>query len=213
MYITVMQTTPASSHKGRFEDIAQNHGSAGYVAHCGASGAVEVHGRTLKFTNGHAIHETIIQSRFLLDRLDYLAGRGLNWMHGFSKTVSSILIAGEGKRAGGMVNIGGRQLSLPDHKSATIEDTASWLDPKTKIMQPYQWRVSMRKAEGTLEAETFAYGRAYYTWIRRGGVLLVKQFVANTRATFTYPDGRVVTEDQMASIEQMRILYRQLLDQ
>lgn len=211
--ITVTQTTPAFFHKGRFEDIAQNKGSAGYVAHCRASGTIEVHGRTLKFTNGHAIHERIIQSGFIPDRLDYMAGRGLNWMHGFSENMSWYLIAGDGKRAGGMINIGGQQLSMPDHKSATVDETAHWLDPKTKIMQPYRWRVTMRMAEGTLEADVFAYGRAYYTWVRRGGVLVVNQYVANTHAAFTYSDGRVVEEDQMASVEHMRTLYRQPLDQ
>lgn len=59
----------------------------------------------------------------------------------------------------------------------------------------------------------FAYGRAYYTWIRRGGVLIVNQYVANATAKFTFTDGRVVEEPQMASVEQMRTLYRQSLDQ
>ena len=42
---------------------------------------------------------------------------------------------------------------------------------------------------------------AYYTWIQRGDVLVVSQYVANTEARFTYTDVRVIREVQMASVE------------
>lgn len=211
--IQVHQTTPAFFHKGRFEDIASNKGSAGYVVHCRASGTIEVHGRVLKFSDGHAIHERIIQSGFIPDRLDYMAGRGLNWMHGFGEELSWYIIAGESKRAGGMINIQGDQVSLLDHNSGVVEELAHWIDPKTKILQPYRWKVTMKTKLGVLEAIVFAYSRAYYTWVRRGGVLVVNQYVADTDVVFTFEDGRQIVKHQMASVEQMRTLYRQPLDQ
>lgn len=71
----------------------------------------------------------------------------------------------------------------------------------------------MQTEKGTLEAVMHAYATAYYTWIRRGGVLAVNQYVANTEARFTYTDVRVTREAQMASVESMRTLCKQLLDQ
>ena len=47
---------------------------------CRASRTTEVYGRTLKFINGHAIPERIIQSGHIPDRLAYMVGHGLNWM-------------------------------------------------------------------------------------------------------------------------------------
>lgn len=44
----------------------------------------------------------------------------------------------------------------------------------------------MQTEKGTLEAVMYAYATTYYTWIRRGGVLVVNQYVANTEARFVY---------------------------
>lgn len=53
----------------------------------------------------------------------------------------------------------------------------------------------------------------YYTWIWRGGVLIASQYVANAEARFTYTDVPVIREAQMASVESMRTLCKQPLDQ
>lgn len=211
--VSIDQTSKAFFHKGRFEDIAQNGGSAGYVVHCRASGTIKVHGKTLKFTNGHAIKERIIQSGFIPDRLAYMSGRGLNWMHGFGDTITWYIIGGEGKRHGGFINVDGDQMALESASAGRVEELAHWVDPKTKCLQAYRWKVTMSVSKGVLEAEVYAYGRAIYTWVRRGGVLLVNQFVANAKVKFTHQDGRVFEEPQMASVEQMRTLYQQPLDQ
>jgi hypothetical protein len=59
----------------------------------------------------------------------------------------------------------------------------------------------------------YAYATACCTWIQRGSVLIVNQYVANTEARFTYTDVRVIREAQIASVENMRTLCKQPLDQ
>lgn len=71
----------------------------------------------------------------------------------------------------------------------------------------------MQMEKGTLEAVMYAYATAYYTWIRRGGVLVVNRYVANTEARFTYTDVRITREAQMASVGSIRTLCKQPLDQ
>jgi hypothetical protein len=111
-----------------------------------------------------------------------------------------------------MINVGGEQIGLHDPTSRVAKKLAHCVDPQSNI-QPYKWSIMMQMEKGTLEAVMYAYATAYYTWIRRGGVQVVNQYVANTEARFTYTDVRVIRKVQMASVESMRMLCKQPLDQ
>ena len=106
-----------------------------------------------------------------------------------------------------MINVGGEQIGLHDPTSRGVEKLAHCVNLQSNI-QPYKWSIVMQKEKGTLEAIMYEYATAHYTWIRRGGVLVV-----NTEARFTYTDVRVIREAQMASVENMCTLYKQPLDQ
>lgn len=71
-----------------------------------------------------------------------------------------------------MTDVGGEQIGLHDPMSRGVEKLAHCVDPQSNI-QPYKWSVMMQTKKGTLEAVMYAYAIAYYTWIRRGGVLVV----------------------------------------
>ncbi|KAF2488962.1 hypothetical protein BU16DRAFT_567925 [Lophium mytilinum] len=207
------QKNPAFYHCGLFEDLeAKKRKNAGYIVHTTVTGTFEVDGKVLKIAKGYGVHERIQQAGVVPDRTGYMAGRGLTWQHGFSDNLSFWLMRGDiGKgMSSGMINIGDKQIILHDPTSSGCEEAATWIDPVSRLVVPYQWRTWIRAKEGTLEAKIYAYGRSYYTWIRRGGTLVVNQFLADADVTFTYPDGTVLEEKCMVSIEHMRTLYRQL---
>jgi len=205
------QDNNAFYHCGKFEDLDKTN-SAGFIVHTRTKGSIEVHGKTLKFSNGFGLHERIIQRDRISDRTGYMAGRGLHWMHGWSEDFTWYLMRGDvgAGMSTAMINIGNQQILLEDPTSSGVEEVAQWIDPTSKILSPYKWRVWVRTENGTLESRIYAYARQYYTWIRRGGTLVVNQYCANADSTFTYKDGRKVESKQMISIEHMRTLYRQL---
>lgn len=198
---------------GPFEGLQdESKTSADGIVHTRCSGIVEVDGKVLRFKDGWGVHERILQRYTIPDRTGFMSGRGLWWIHGFSEDFTWFLKRGDiGKGTSvAMINIDNKQIVLKDPSSSGVEEIANWVDPLTRILSPYKWRVWVRIDQGTLETHIHAYQRAYYTWVRRGGILVVSQYCADAETTFTYPDGTVKLALQMISIEHMRTLYRQL---
>jgi hypothetical protein len=104
------------------------------------------------------------------------------------------VISGEiGPSSSAMVNIDNELSVVSGADMAWIEETGLWaITPK-----------------GRLDATVTAYGRGFYTWTRRGGILLVHQSVADCEAMFTRTDGTVQKSKQMANIGQIWTLYRE----
>lgn len=209
--LTVNQRGDAFHHCGRFEDLGKV-GSAGYIMHARVTGTVEVDGKVLNISRGHGIHERILHTGIVPERIDYMLGRGLNWLHGWGEEFTWYVMAGDiGRMSTAMINIDGEELSTVNGAdNAWIEEVGHWLDPKTNQMNPCKWHVWAVTPKGRLDATVSAYGRAFYAWTRRHGIMLVHQSVADGEATFTRNDGTVLkSSNQVCSMEQMRTLYRQ----
>jgi hypothetical protein len=196
-------------HLGSFEDLPDEGGHAGYIMHGKAEGTITMNGKTHKF-KGYGVHERIIISGTVSDRTEYMGGRGLNWLHSWSEEFSFYCFKGDVGSGNftGIVNVGKESFPVENHDGG-IEELAYWLDPKSKLMIPYKWRVWANVPQGRLESEVWGYGRGYYTWIRKHGTMVVNQYLADSKSTFTFKDGRVLQAPQMAMIEHMRTLYRQ----
>ncbi|OCK73471.1 hypothetical protein K432DRAFT_447816 [Lepidopterella palustris CBS 459.81] len=203
------QRGKAFYHCGQFEKLGATQGIAGYIVHCFVNGTIETGGRTLEIEHGHGIHERIIMYGKVPPRIDYMTGRGSNWIHGFGKEFSWYILNADGSRdATCMVNIDGKTYGVRG-ENARVEEIGFWLDPKTNQVNPCKWRIECTVEAGSFTAIVNGYGRGYYNWIRRGGVLCVHQYVADSKAKFTRTDGSVIEEDQVASLEYMRTFYRQ----
>ncbi|OCK82446.1 hypothetical protein K432DRAFT_380396 [Lepidopterella palustris CBS 459.81] len=196
-------------HLGTFDTLKPEGGFAGYIMHGKAEGTITVKGKALKF-KGFGVHERIIQSGIVADRTHYMGGRGLNWMHGFSDDFSWYCFKGDvgDKNFTGVINIGGKSFPVKGSDGG-IEETFYWLDPKSKLMIPYRWKVWMETDKGRLESEVWGYARGYYTWIRKHGTMVVNQYTADSTSKFIHKDGRIITSPQMCMIEHMRTMYRQ----
>ncbi|KAJ5772701.1 hypothetical protein N7520_003230 [Penicillium odoratum] len=202
---------PAFYHCGRFEDAKTPVAKAGYIVHTRVSGTIEVHGKALVIKDGFGIHERIKQHGKVADRTLFMSGRGLHWKHAFSEGFTWYLMRRDIGRgmSSAMINIGDRQIFLEDPTSSGVEEVAHWVDPESRILSPYKWKIWIRTEQGTHESLIHAYGQQYYTWIRRNETLVVNQYCADAETIFKYLDGRVLGFQQMISIEHMRTLYRQ----
>jgi hypothetical protein len=204
------QRGDAFYHCGEFSRIKNAEGIAGFIVHCFATGTVTVKGTTYTISNGHGVHERIFMGGLVPDRLGSMAGRGSNWLHGWGKELSFYVLTRDVSGASTfMLNVDGQTIaSVGDNVS--IQEAEHWLDPKTNQINPRKWRLRVVTEKGKLEALVNAYGRAYYTWIRAGGTLVVHQYVADCEARFTRTDGSVIeAKDMVASLEYMRTLYHQ----
>jgi len=207
--LTFKENSKALYHHGRFEDCKPEVGDAGYLVHCDVTGTVEVQGKVYKIAKGYGVHERIIQYGVVPPRIDYMLGIGLSWAHGWSEEFSWYIMSGNGPMGKAYINIDGEVIVAEGQKNAWVEDTDRWLDPKTRQITPYKWRIQIITPKGRLDVAVVGYGRAFYTWTRSGGTLVVNQYVCDAESTFTRTDGTVIKTSQMASMEYMRTLYRQ----
>ena len=208
--ITFKESSPGFFHLGPFEKLDMKRGIAGYIMHGSTEGTITIKGKEHKF-KGYGVHERIIQTGVVPDRTEYMGGRGLNWMHGWSEEFSWYCFQGDAghNQFTGIINIGKESFPVVNSEGR-IEETAYWLDPKSKIMSPYKWKITMITEKGKLEVDVWGYGRGYYTWIRKHGTMVVNQSICDAKAKFTFKDGRVLeAPDQMSMCEHMRTLYRQ----
>ena len=205
------QYNPAFWHLGTFDKV-KAQGIAGYIVHCRTNGTLVLDGKTLEFENQFGLHERILQKGYVPDRTGHMSGRGLHWMHGFSDGFSWYLIRGDvGKGMGtAMINVGDEQIHSQDASACGVEEAQNWHDPESRTISAFRWRVWVRTSRGVLESRINAYGRQNYTWVRRGGTIIVTQYCADAETEFRFNDGKVVSSKQLISIEHMRTFYRQI---
>jgi hypothetical protein len=204
------QRGKAFYHCGKFELLqSDDKGIAGYIVHAFVTGTIKFAGKTLEIAEGHGIHERIIMYGTIPPRIDYMGGRGSNWTHGWGKEFSWYILNKDlSQSTTMMVNIDGQTYGIHG-EDARIEEIGHWLDPKTNQLNPCKWKVAGKVPAGSFTAIVNGYGRAYYNWVRRGGVLCVHQWVCDSKAKFTRTDGSTIEEDQVASMEYMRTFYNQ----
>ncbi|KAI9743704.1 MAG: hypothetical protein M1818_003020 [Claussenomyces sp. TS43310] len=203
------QRGDAFYHCGLFENLKDDAGLAGYVVHARVKGTISIKGgSTLNISNGHGTQERIILAKNIPPRLDYMKGGGQNWLHGWGDKLSWYILTGDiGSHSTFMLNVGDKTYTATG--SATYQEIGRWLDPLTNQINPCKWRVVAQTSAGQLEAIVTGHSRAYYTWTRASGTVLVHQFLCKAEAKFTAKDGEVTEESQVASLEYMRTLYRQ----
>ena len=179
------------------------------MQHGKAEGTIEHAGTTYKFT-GYGVHERIIQSGIVPDRTRFMGNRGLGWIQSWGEKLSFYVMKGDvGENAATGILYVGDECYAVEAEKIHVEETLYWLDPKSKINIPYRWKVVFETPAGRLQAEVYAYGRGYYTWLRRHGTMVVNQYTADAAVKLTQKDGTVLEEKHQSMVEHMRTLYRQ----
>jgi len=199
-------------HIGQFNQLKNGEGDAGGIVHLRVNGTVTAKGKTFTITDGHAIHERILMAGVVPPRLDYMGGRGSPWINSWGEQLSFFILTEDtSTNSMFMITIDDESFVIQGNEYAWTEELDHWLDPKTNQVNPRTWRVRAIMEKGTLDATVTAYGRWFYTWVRRGGIILVHTFMADSVATFTRKNGSVVEEKHVAMVEYMRTLYNQAL--
>ncbi|OCK75644.1 hypothetical protein K432DRAFT_429279 [Lepidopterella palustris CBS 459.81] len=202
-------------HIAPFSTLKNGEGDAGGIIHLRANGTVTdtTKNKTYAFTDGHAVHERIIMAGVVPARLNYMGGRGSPWINSWGPNFSFWTLdfdtGNDTFSSQLMVSIDNTTLLAVGSLYAQTSVLDTWFDPKTNQINPRTWKVTAVTEKGVLDATVSAYGRYFYTWVRRGGTILVHCYIADTIATFTRDDGTVVSERQVAMVEYMRTLYNQ----
>jgi hypothetical protein len=201
---------------GPFSEVNSTGGGAGGLVHLKANGTVTANNITYTISEGYAIHERIITAGVVPARLQYMGGRGSPWFNSWGKEFSfwtmGTDVGNNTESIQMFINIDNQTIIVEEPLYAQINALENWFDPKTNQINPRKWKITAITELGTLDATVSAYGRYYYTWIRRGGTILVHSYIADTVATFTRKDGTVVSENQVSMVEYMRTLYNQGLN-
>lgn len=96
---------------------------AGYIAHAFVNGTVEVGGRTLEIEHGYGIHERTIMAGTVPLRINYMTGRGSNWIHGFGEQLSWYMLdADSSSTATFMVNVDSKMLIFQGRRNTWAKE-------------------------------------------------------------------------------------------
>lgn len=200
-------------HVANFEDhfdTKTHTGVAGGNIHLRVNGTIKANGKTYTITNGHGVHERILMAGFVPERINYMGKGGSPWIHGWGEQLSFFTISRDtGHNAQLSVNVDGETLAVQGPGWVITKEREQWLDPKTKQANPRKWTIFATTQKGKFEATITGYARWYYTWTRRGGILVVHTFMCDTVMTFTRNDGSVINEKGVGVVEYMRTLYNQ----
>lgn len=200
-------------HVASFEekfDKEKQKGLAGGNNHLRVNGTIKANGKTYTITNGHGVHERIIMAGFVPERINYMGKAGSPWIHGWGEKLSFFTISrATGHNAQTSINVDGETIAVEGAGWVSTKEVEQWLDPKTKQVNPRKWTVQATTEKGKFEASVIGFARWYYTWTRRGGVLVVHTFMCDVVMTFTRNDGSVISEKGVGIVEYMRTLYNQ----
>jgi hypothetical protein len=149
-----------------------------------------------------------MQAGSVPSRIETCSGTGDLWLHGWGKHLSYFAFTTDfGPLAESMVVIGDESFATSGIQNTSIESTGTWFDPKTNQVNPYKWHAFINLPNGRMDSYVTSYGRLYYYWLRKAGMILVHQYIADAETTFTYNNGTIVSESQVAFMEYFRTIY------
>ncbi|EXJ90058.1 hypothetical protein A1O3_03126 [Capronia epimyces CBS 606.96] len=219
--ITMTSVADEFLHAGSFANLAgcaanttaTNYncsGIAGGIIHATATGTIAYNGTTTTLDQAYAVHERIIQARTVASRIQNAWGNGAYWLHAWGRHFSFWSFDADlGSYASGMLTIGNRTYvtSGANNPNVTRSQTDEWLDPKSHQLVGTAWRVSIATDLGLLESQVTGFGRLYYYWVRKGGLIITTQVIADAESTLTFKNGSVLHDHQFAFVEAFRTMY------
>jgi len=216
--LTMYQRGDMVYHAGKFDalencDASTPHenfdcfGAAGGIVHLqNVTGTlVTKEGKKMDLDVAHGVHERIMNAGVVPPRVEEGAGRGASWFHSWGEKVSWwSFYEDAGPFAVGLTNVDNQTYYTSGLPNVTIEEQASWIDPRSHFLVPFKWRTWQRYDDGFLESYGTGYARLYYYWLRNKGLITVYQYLGDSVTTFTRKDGSVLREKTMAFLEFMR---------
>jgi len=172
------------------------------------TGTFSYNDTTVTVDTAYGVHERIIQAGAVPSRILNCLGNGATWIHGWGETIDNwVFLVDFGPLTQSLVNIDGETTSATGIANASITETGHWLDPKSNQLVPYKWHTFAEVENGRMDSYVTAFSRLYYYWMRKGGMIITYQYLADAVTTFTYPNGTIITESQVAFIEYFRTVY------
>ena len=173
-----------------FDGLAET-GAGWYEAYLRARGRIGIGGRDLDVA-GYACHERVLLTRE--HEPHRLMGRGLYWQHLFDDRVQCWMMASPsaGEAVAHLV-VDGETYAADGQESVSVEDLASWTDPRSWLRVPVCWRIRVVTEAGELDVVARAFARAYYLRNEiKEAVHILYWFTSEANGSFTRTDGTVI---------------------
>lgn len=196
---------------GTREDAVKTGLGGGYV-YVDVTGTMTVGGKTYPIDKGTGVHERLVWSQGM-DMVS-IAGNDDGYGTGFAINMlgGDCQVWGLGVPWDPMffLTVEGKQIEyLPgqEGKTRNYEKLDFWHDPRSGMVFPSRWRVTLESGEGKLDLELSAMGRAYYPWELKKGYQMMYWHLAVGNGKFTWPDGRVVEiKDELVQHEIVKLM-------
>ncbi|KAF2815547.1 uncharacterized protein BDZ99DRAFT_516266 [Mytilinidion resinicola] len=218
--LTMQQHGDEVYHAGAFEGLsncspnetATNYnctGNFGGIVHINdVTGTLSYNDSTVTIGTAYGVHERILQAGAVPSRILNCLGNAATCIHTWGEKIDSWVFSVDfGPLTQSLVNIDGETMATTGIANTSLAETAHWLDPKSNQLVPYKWHSWAGMSKGRIDSYVTAFGRLYYYWIRKGGMIITYQYLANAVTTFTYPNGTTISESQVAFIEYFRTAY------
>jgi len=171
-------------------------------------GTISFNDTVLTVDTAYGVHERLIQAGEVPSRILNCLGTGATWIHGWGEKLDNwVFNVDFGPLTQSLVNIDNTSVPNTGIVNTSMSETSHWIDPKSNQLIPQSWHVFSNNENGRLDSYVAAYGRLYYYWLRRGGLITIYQYLADAETTFTYPNGTQVSEHQFAFVEYFRTIY------
>lgn len=172
------------------------------------AGTIGFNDTTLTVDTAYGVHERLIQAGAVPSRVLNSWGNGATWLHSWGPTFDNFVFTVDlGPLSQASLSIDNITTATTSTANTSISETAHWIDPKTHQLIPSAWHAWADLENGRVDNYLTAFGRLYYYWLRKEGLIMIYQIMCDSESTFTYPNGSFITEKQVAFVEYFRTIY------
>ncbi len=189
---------------------ALEHGDRWYLVNARSRGTVKVADIEIPMA-GMGWHERHVHLNDYYDPIELLQGPGILFHNGYSSNLHVHLMARP--RLGifrARILHEGVEYDFSGKPSVSVDVLEEWLDPRSRMVVPSSWLVTLTSGNAELELHVQAFARTYYLWnFLTGGVNLLYWWIAEANGHFDHPSGRRIDIVEMKHVvHQNQVMYR-----
>jgi hypothetical protein len=182
---------------GPFESVSETT-YAGYDVAIRASGQITANGRTYEVTSGVGSHERATNGQGR-DIMAELSGGQVFVGDCFADDVHVFFARHPGRPTSfGRLDVGDTSYSFPADDGSglvRVHDVESWHDPRSGLLIPSRWQVTMASPQVTVDLEIGYRGRAYWAYTTRSGIMIMMWLLGRANGQVMQADGHTRSID------------------
>lgn len=181
-----------------------------FVQCASARGTIVSGGRTIE-VDGQGCHERHVHCGRRYDPARLLSARGVTWHSGGRGDVQILVFTRPslGRNWSRLILADG-VVDLAEGHECRVEETAMWVDPRSRLSVPSAWTVEIEGPSGSVTVSARALARAYYLWPQLAhGATVLYWWLGEADIGYSLADGRSGTLERVPYVvHDNRVLYR-----